>query len=53
VGEPVSEEHIKASRTRGLVIINTGEGKGKTTAAFGLLLRAWGHDMKVIMLQFI
>ncbi len=53
MGEPVSEEHIKASRTRGLVIINTGEGKGKTTAAFGLLLRAWGHDMKVIMLQFI
>ena len=38
---------------RGLVIINTGNGKGKTTAALGLLLRAWGHDMKVIMLQFV
>ncbi len=38
---------------RGLVIINTGDGKGKTTAALGLMLRAWGHDMKVIMLQFI
>ncbi len=38
---------------RGLVIINTGDGKGKTTAALGLMMRAWGHDMKVIMLQFI
>jgi len=38
---------------RGLVIVNTGNGKGKTTAALGLLLRAWGHAMKVIMLQFI
>ena len=38
---------------KGLVIVNTGSGKGKTTAAMGLLLRAWGRDMKVIMLQFI
>lgn len=38
---------------RGLVIINTGTGKGKTTAALGMLLRAWGHGMKVIMLQFV
>ncbi len=38
---------------KGLVIVNTGEGKGKTTAAMGVLFRAWGRDMKVIMLQFI
>lgn len=37
----------------GLVIINTGNGKGKTTASLGILLRAWGQGMKVIMLQFI
>jgi cob(I)alamin adenosyltransferase len=37
----------------GLVIVNTGEGKGKTTAALGLLLRAWGWEMKVVMFQFI
>lgn len=37
----------------GLVIVNTGNGKGKTTAALGLLLRAWGHNMKVVMLQFV
>ena len=42
-----------ASPGRGLVIINTGNGKGKTTAALGLMLRAWGHGMKVIMLQFV
>jgi cob(I)alamin adenosyltransferase len=44
---------IKEEKARGLVMINTGNGKGKTTAAIGLLLRAWGHDMKVVMLQFI
>jgi cob(I)alamin adenosyltransferase len=38
---------------KGLVILNTGTGKGKTTAALGILFRAWGHDMKIIMLQFI
>ncbi len=38
---------------RGLVIVNTGDGKGKTTAALGLLLRAWGRDMRVCTLQFI
>ncbi len=40
-------------RAKGLVIVNTGSGKGKTTAALGLLLRAWGRDMRVVMLQFI
>ncbi len=38
---------------RGLVIVNTGEGKGKTTAALGLLFRAWGRDFKLRMFQFI
>ncbi len=35
------------------MIINTGNGKGKSTAAFGMLLRAWGRDMNVAALQFI
>ena len=37
----------------GLVIVNTGKGKGKTTAAMGTALRAWGRGLKVIILQFI
>jgi cob(I)alamin adenosyltransferase len=40
-------------RKKGLVIVNTGDGKGKTTAALGVLFRAWGRDMRVCMLQFI
>jgi cob(I)alamin adenosyltransferase len=39
--------------SKGLVIVHTGNGKGKTTAALGLLLRAWGREMRVIMFQFI
>lgn len=38
---------------QGLVIVNTGNGKGKTTAALGVLFRAWGRGMKVAMVQFI
>lgn len=38
---------------RPLVVVNTGDGKGKTTAALGVLFRAWGRGMRVVMLQFI
>jgi len=54
----IREEQAKArARKRpgrhGLVIVNTGNGKGKTTAALGVLFRAWGQDMRVVMLQFL
>jgi cob(I)alamin adenosyltransferase len=38
---------------KGLVEVYTGNGKGKTTAAFGLALRALGRDKKVIIFQFL
>jgi cob(I)alamin adenosyltransferase len=54
---PEAEERRKAARAnrvrKGLLIVNTGNGKGKTTAALGLLLRAWGRDLRVGGIQFI
>ena len=38
---------------RGLIIVNTGPGKGKTTAAIRTALRAAGQGMKVLMLRFL
>jgi cob(I)alamin adenosyltransferase len=40
-------------RRRGLIIVNTGDGKGKTTAALGLAFRALGSGFKVFMVQYI
>jgi cob(I)alamin adenosyltransferase len=40
-------------KTKGLIIIFTGEGKGKTTAALGMALRGAGHRLKIIMIQFL
>jgi cob(I)alamin adenosyltransferase len=55
--ESQGEEKQRAARRRrvrkGLVIVNTGPGKGKTTAALGTLLRAWGRGMRCCMVQFI
>ena len=44
---------IKSKKTKGLVIVYTGDGKGKTTAALGMALRAAGHGMKTLIIQFI
>jgi cob(I)alamin adenosyltransferase len=38
---------------KGLVVINTGNGKGKTTAGFGMMIRAWGRGMNTMAVQFI
>ena len=43
----------RAQGEKGLLIVHTGNGKGKTTAALGLLLRSLGHGMKSAVVQFI
>ena len=49
----VSKLDNKGTGSRGLVIVYTGDGKGKTTASLGLAVRAIGYDLNVLMLQFI
>ena len=38
---------------KGILIVNTGDGKGKSTAAFGTVLRAWGRGFRICVVQFI
>ncbi len=40
-------------KRKGLIIVNTGEGKGKSTAGFGLALRSAGNKMNVFVMQFM
>jgi cob(I)alamin adenosyltransferase len=48
-----AEVASKTITKKGLLIVHTGKGKGKSTAAFGLLLRALGHDWPCGVVQFI
>jgi cob(I)alamin adenosyltransferase len=48
------DSHIAAANNeQGLLLVNTGNGKGKSTAAFGLLARALGHGLKGAVVQFV
>jgi len=51
----VARDKIQATKTeeKGLVIVNTGKGKGKSTAGFGMVFRALGHGMKIGIVQFV
>ncbi len=51
--EAFEERLAKATKEKGLIIVNTGAAKGKTTAALGLAFRALGQGMKVGIVQFI
>jgi len=46
------ERKAAATQAKGLIIVNTGSGKGKTSAALGLIFRALGHGLKVGVVQF-
>ncbi|MGI9415006.1 MAG: cob(I)yrinic acid a,c-diamide adenosyltransferase [Hyphomicrobiales bacterium] len=50
-----ARDKILATKTieKGLVIVHTGKGKGKSTAAFGMVFRALGHGFKVGIVQFV
>ncbi|NJR69530.1 MAG: cob(I)yrinic acid a,c-diamide adenosyltransferase [Synechococcales cyanobacterium CRU_2_2] len=50
----VQEQRLaERSQEKGLIVVNTGNGKGKTTAALGMVLRALGHGYSVAIIQFI
>ncbi len=51
--EVQNERVAQASQEKGLIIVNTGNGKGKTTAALGMVLRSLGHGYRVAIVQFI
>jgi cob(I)alamin adenosyltransferase len=50
-----ARDRMMASKTqeKGLIIVHTGKGKGKSTAAFGMVLRCLGHGKKVGVVQYI
>ena len=43
----------KANEERGIIIVHTGNGKGKSSSAFGMVARSLGHNMRVGVIQFI
>ncbi|MCU0543324.1 MAG: cob(I)yrinic acid a,c-diamide adenosyltransferase [Oscillatoriaceae cyanobacterium Prado104] len=51
--EVQAQRIAKADKEKGLIIVNTGNGKGKTTAALGMVLRSLGHGYRVAIVQFI
>ena len=51
--EAFDARKARATIEKGLIVVNTGNGKGKTTAALGIAFRALGHGMKVGIVQFI
>ncbi len=50
---PDKIEKLEPKERRGLIVVITGPGKGKTTSALGMAVRACGHGMKVCIIQFM
>jgi len=51
--EVQAQRIAKSISEKGLIIVNTGNGKGKTTAALGMVMRSLGHGYRVAIVQFI
>ncbi len=51
--EEISLRMLEPKEKTGLIVVLTGNGKGKSTSALGMALRAAGHDMKVCMVEFM
>lgn len=51
--ELIDQKIDAAQRNAGVLLVNTGNGKGKSSSAFGMAIRALGHGMKVGVVQFI
>ncbi|WP_263768409.1 cob(I)yrinic acid a,c-diamide adenosyltransferase [Propionivibrio soli] len=49
----VDESIAAAQEERGVLVVNTGNGKGKSSAAFGVVARALGHGLRVVVIQFV
>ena len=51
--QPDKIDRLEPKERRGLIVVITGNGKGKTTSALGMALRACGHGMRVCIIQFM
>ena len=49
----IDDKIAAAAEERGVLVVNTGNGKGKSSAAFGVVARALGHGLKVGVVQFV
>ena len=51
--KPIKVEKLVPKNPQGLVVVITGDGKGKTTSAMGMVLRACGHGLRTCIIQFM
>lgn len=52
-GKPIKVERLVPKERHGLIVVLTGHGKGKTSSALGMVLRACGHGLRSCIIQFM